>query len=48
MKFMKIVAIGGGEIKDRETLKIDRFIVDLAGKSSPRALFIPAANTANA
>ena len=41
---MKIVAIGGGEIKDRETLKIDRFIVDLAGKSSPKALFVPTAS----
>lgn len=41
---MKIVAIGGGEIKDRETLKIDRFIVDLAGKSVPKTLFIPTAS----
>lgn len=41
---MKIIAIGGGEIKDRETLKIDRFIVDLAGKSAPKALFIPTAS----
>lgn len=41
---MKIVGIGGGEIKDRETLKIDRFIVNLAGKATPKALFIPTAS----
>ncbi len=41
---MQIVAIGGGELKDRETLKIDRFIVELTGKRSPKALFIPTAS----
>jgi len=41
---MQIVAIGGGEIKDRETLPLDKFIVDLAGKRSARALFVPTAS----
>ena len=41
---MNIVAIGGGEIKTKETLRIDRFIVELTGKSSPRALFVPTAS----
>lgn len=39
-----IVAIGGGEIKDLETLAIDRRVVELAGKPHPRALFIPTAS----
>lgn len=39
-----IVAIGGGELKDLETLPIDRAIVKLAGKKHPRALFIPTAS----
>ncbi len=42
---MQIVAIGGGEIKDKETLCLDRHIVDLTGKSSPKALFIPTASS---
>jgi len=41
---MNIVAIGGGEIRDRETLPIDAFIVDLARKNCPKALFIPTAS----
>jgi len=41
---MNIIAIGGGSLKKKETLKIDRFIVGLSKKSSPRALFIPTAN----
>jgi dipeptidase E len=41
---MQIVAIGGGELKDKETFSIDKFIVDLAGKKSARALFIPTAS----
>lgn len=40
---MNIVAIGGGEIRQRETLKLDRFIRDLAGKQTPNLLFIPTA-----
>ena len=40
---MKIVAIGGGELKDLETLSIDRKIVDLTGKKRPKALFVPTA-----
>lgn len=41
---MQIVAIGGGEIADRETLPIDRFIVELSGRKSPKALFVPTAS----
>ena len=41
---MDIIAIGGGEIRDRETLSIDKFIVDLAGKKSPKVLFVPTAS----
>jgi dipeptidase E len=40
----KIVAIGGGEIKDLETIILDREIVKLTGKKHPRALFIPTAS----
>ena len=40
----KIVAIGGGEMKERETLAIDKEIVSLTGKISPKALFIPTAS----
>lgn len=40
---MKIVAIGGGELKDLETLSIDRKIVELTGKKNPKALFLPTA-----
>lgn len=39
-----IVAIGGGEIAELETLGIDREIVNLTGKSQPAALFIPTAS----
>ncbi len=39
-----IVAIGGGEIKDLETLEIDKIIVGLTGKKYPKALFIPTAS----
>jgi len=41
---MNIVAIGGGEIRLRETLEIDTFIRDLSGKSAPKLLFIPTAS----
>lgn len=40
----KIVAIGGGEIKDFETWAIDKEIVKLASKTKPLALFIPTAS----
>ena len=41
---MNIVAIGGGEISQRETLAIDQAIVRLAQKTRPKALFIPTAS----
>ena len=40
----KIVAIGGGEISDRETKAIDERIIELTGETEPRALFIPTAS----
>ncbi len=40
----KIIAIGGGEIGDLDTLLIDKEIVRLAGKRKPRVLFIPTAS----
>jgi dipeptidase E len=40
----KIVAIGGGELREHETLSIDRHIVELTGKNRPHALFIPTAS----
>lgn len=40
----RLVAIGGGEIKDLETLIIDREIVRLTDKAHPHALFIPTAS----
>jgi dipeptidase E len=43
-KLRTIVAIGGGELKDLETLSIDRAIVKLSKKKNPRALFIPTAS----
>lgn len=48
---MKIVAIGGGEIGRFEarvnTTAIDREIVRLSGKTTPRFLFIPTASSEN-
>ncbi|MBP6929412.1 MAG: Type 1 glutamine amidotransferase-like domain-containing protein [Candidatus Moranbacteria bacterium] len=45
MKTVKtIIAIGGGELKDLETLPIDRTIIQLSRKKSPRVLFIPTAS----
>jgi dipeptidase E len=41
---LKIVAMGGGEIRTGETLPIDREIVAFTGKGQPRALFIPTAS----
>jgi len=40
----KIVAIGGGELSELETISIDRKIVELTGKRYPKALFIPTAS----
>ena len=40
----KIVAIGGGELRKLQTLRIDRRIVELTGRARPRALFIPTAS----
>lgn len=39
-----IVAIGGGELRQGETEKIDRYIVGLSKKDAPRLLFIPTAS----
>ena len=39
-----IVAIGGGEIADKETLAIDKEIIRLSGKKRPSVLFIPTAS----
>lgn len=41
---MKIVAIGGGELGESETLTIDQRIVELTGVAKPSALFIPTAS----
>lgn len=40
----KIVAIGGGEISNRETEPIDKYLVSLARKERPRLLFLPTAS----
>jgi dipeptidase E len=42
---MKIVAIGGGELGEGQTLPIDKHIVELTGASWPNALFIPTAGS---
>jgi dipeptidase E len=39
-----IIAIGGGEIRDFETLEIDEHIVKSTGIENPKALFIPTAS----
>ncbi len=41
---MNIIAIGGGSLKKMQTLSIDRHIVKLTSRKSPRALFIPTAS----
>jgi len=41
---MKIISIGGGKLALRQTLPIDRFVVSLARRKRPRALFIPTAS----
>jgi dipeptidase E len=40
-----IVAIGGGEIRTRGTAPIDREIIRLSNKRSPKLLFIPTASS---
>jgi dipeptidase E len=40
-----IVAIGGGEIRTRGTLDIDREIIRLSNKRRPRIVFIPTASS---
>lgn len=40
----RIIAIGGGEIKDGDTKSIDKYILESTGKSSPNLLFIPTAS----
>ncbi len=44
----RIIAIGGGEVKNRETLEIDRYIADeakkIAGDRRATGLFIPTAS----
>jgi len=41
----KIVAIGGGEIREKSTRQIDREIIKFSGKKQPRLLFIPTASS---
>lgn len=41
---MTVIAIGGGEIRKGETLKLDRRIVDRTGMHRPKALFLPTAS----
>jgi dipeptidase E len=41
---MKIVAIGGGDMRSGETLALDQEIVSLTGTVSPKALFLPTAS----
>lgn len=40
-----IVAIGGGEIRTRGTVAIDREIIRLSNKKNPKLLFIPTASS---
>lgn len=40
-----IVAIGGGEMRNGETEIIDRYIVSLSKKDTPKLLFVPTAST---
>ncbi|MBR4942993.1 MAG: peptidase E [Clostridia bacterium] len=44
----RIIAIGGGELREKETIEIDEYIVKLAkehaGENRPYALFIPTAS----
>jgi len=40
----KVVIIGGGDIRNFDTLPLDKRVVELTGKKRPRALFIPTAS----
>ena len=40
----KIVAIGGGVLREGETDSIDKFLLELSGKDHPSVLFIPTAS----
>lgn len=41
---MKLLAIGGGELRERETLPLDEEMVRMTGKRRPRALLVPTAS----
>lgn len=41
----KIIAIGGGEIRKKNTLKIDKEIIKFSGKKKPKLLFLPTASS---
>lgn len=41
----KIIAIGGGEIREKDTLQIDQEIIKFSGKKNPKLLFIPTASS---
>jgi len=41
---VNLIAIGGGELRERETFEIDTFIRELSGKAKPNVLFIPTAS----
>jgi len=43
-KKQTVIAIGGGELKNMETLPIDRKIIKLSGKKNPLVLFIHTAS----
>lgn len=40
----RIIAIGGGEIRDGDTLPIDKYILEATGKDKPNLLFLPTAS----
>lgn len=41
----KIIALGGGEITQKETLAIDKQTIKLTGKKHPKLLFVPTASS---
>lgn len=41
---MTFVAIGGGDVRENETLVIDRRIIELSGSKRPRVVFVPTAS----
>jgi len=42
---VKIIAIWGGEIREKTTLDIDKEIIRFSGKKNPKILFIPTASS---